>query len=176
MVMVNLLVEKCAGGMTSDDAKLSNHPADDEYKGNIGVQCLGLDLDPILIERATAKFSTNPPPPPSCVDYEKSISESTKGSHSVSTMAVFDVCDLCSESEHNDACSSFFGKEILASENDDEGRSVGRPRPLFHLTTIFSTTMWIHVHGGDDGLREFLKRACGWTRRFLLLEPQPSGW
>ena len=36
MVMVNLLVEKCAGGMLSDDA------ADDEYIGNIGIQCLGL--------------------------------------------------------------------------------------------------------------------------------------
>jgi len=36
MVMVNLLVEKCAGGMLSDGA------ADDEYIGNIGIQCLGL--------------------------------------------------------------------------------------------------------------------------------------
>eukprot|EP00571_Detonula_confervacea_P014587 CAMPEP_0172309012 /NCGR_PEP_ID=MMETSP1058-20130122/9434_1 /TAXON_ID=83371 /ORGANISM="Detonula confervacea, Strain CCMP 353" /LENGTH=117 /DNA_ID=CAMNT_0013021559 /DNA_START=46 /DNA_END=399 /DNA_ORIENTATION=- len=35
--------------------------------------------------------------------------------------------------------------------------------------------MWIHLHGGDDGLSEFIERACGWTKRFLLVEPQPSG-
>jgi hypothetical protein len=49
-------------------------------------------------------------------------------------------------------------------------------RPLFHLTTIFSTTMWIHVHSGDNGLRSFIERACHWTALFLLVEPQPSGW
>jgi hypothetical protein len=49
-------------------------------------------------------------------------------------------------------------------------------RRLFHLTTIFSTTMWIHVHSGDNGLRSFIERACHWTALFLLVEPQPSGW
>ena len=49
-------------------------------------------------------------------------------------------------------------------------------KQLFHLTTIFSTTMWIHVHSGDIGLKSFLERACLCTRRYLLIEPQPSGW
>jgi len=192
MAMARSLAEECAsddegggegeedkGGVTSTDS------TDDVSEGKIRVQCLGLDLDPALIERAAAKFSTDAPPSPSphascVVDDEKSTSENTKGTRRGGTRAAFEVCDLCSESEHNGACSSFFaGGGIVAGGNDDgdDGRRPDRaPRPLFHLTTIFSTTMWIHVHGGDDGLREFLERACGWTRRYLLIEPQPSGW
>ena len=161
---------------------MSTNSAADISEENIRVRCLGLDLDPTLIERAAAKFSTDAPPPPppppaSCVfDDEKSTSERTKVSRRVGTRAAFEVCDLCSESEHNGACSSFFGGEGIVAGGNDGGRPDRAPWPLFHLTTIFSTTMWIHVHGGDDGLREFLERACGWTRRYWLIEPQPSGW
>jgi SAM-dependent methyltransferase len=42
------------------------------------------------------------------------------------------------------------------------------------LTTLFSTTMWIHIHGGDDGLRRVLQQICACTRYWILLEPQPS--
>jgi hypothetical protein len=186
MAMARSLAEECAsdddegggggGGGEEKGGEISIDLADDVSEGNIRVQCLGLDLDPALIERAAAKFSTHAPPSPS----PHATSESTKGSRRGSTRAAFEVCDLCSESEHNGACSSFFaGGGIVAGGNDDgdDGCRPDRaPRPLFHLTTIFSTTMWIHVHGGDDGLREFLERACGWTRRYLLIEPQPSGW
>ena len=186
MAMARSLAEECAsdddegggdgGGGEEKGGVISIDLADDVSEGNIRVQCLGLDLDPALIERAAAKFSTHAPPSPS----PHATSESTKGSRRGSTRAAFEVCDLCSESEHNGACSSFFaGGGIVAGGNDDSGdggRPDRAPRPLFHLTTIFSTTMWIHVHGGDDGLREFLERACGWTRRYLLIEPQPSGW
>jgi hypothetical protein len=34
--------------------------------------------------------------------------------------------------------------------------------------------MWIHIHGGDEGLRRVLKKLCAQTRHFLLVEPQPS--
>jgi len=44
----------------------------------------------------------------------------------------------------------------------------------FHLTSIFSTTMWIHIHGGDKGLEKALGRACQCTKWFVLIEPQPS--
>ncbi len=191
MAMARSLAGECAsdddegGGGGGKGGVMSTNSAADISEENIRVRCLGLDLDPTLIERAAAKFSTDAPPPPppppaSCVfDDEKSTSERTKVSRRVSTRAAFEVCDLCSESEHNGACSSFFGGEgIVAGGNDgdDGGRPDWAPWPLFHLTTIFSTTMWIHVHGGDDGLREFLGRACGWTRRYLLIEPQPSGW
>lgn len=42
------------------------------------------------------------------------------------------------------------------------------------LTTIFSTTMWIHIHGGDEGLRRVMRDVCESTRFWILLEPQPS--
>jgi SAM-dependent methyltransferase len=42
------------------------------------------------------------------------------------------------------------------------------------LISLLSTTMWIHVHVGDDGLKAVLKQICRKTRRFLLIEPQPS--
>jgi Bicoid-interacting protein 3 (Bin3) len=42
------------------------------------------------------------------------------------------------------------------------------------LTTMFSTTMWIHIHGGDDGLRRVLQHICSITQYWILLEPQPS--
>jgi SAM-dependent methyltransferase len=42
------------------------------------------------------------------------------------------------------------------------------------LISLLSTTMWIHVHAGDDGLRAVLKQICEKTKRFLLIEPQPS--
>jgi hypothetical protein len=112
------------------------------------VRCLGLDLDPTLIQRATDKFSGK---------YGNDDSEK-----------VFKACNLCSDFEHNNACSSFF-----ASNNTQLDPT---PKEMFSLTTIFSTTMWVHIHGGDDGLKKFIERACGWTKQFLLIEPQRSGW
>ena len=42
----------------------------------------------------------------------------------------------------------------------------------FDLITCFSVTMWIHLHHGDDGLKDFLKFVCQNTKH-LLIEPQP---
>lgn len=44
------------------------------------------------------------------------------------------------------------------------------------MTSLLSTTMWIHVHAGDEGLRQVLEQACLKTKQFLLIEPQPSKW
>jgi hypothetical protein len=85
--------------------------------------------------------------------------------------ATFRTADLCSESEHNAAVMAFL--DPCTSETKDGGTAT--TQQIFDLTTIFSTTMWIHVHGGDEGLKSFLERACGWTKNFLLVEPQPSG-
>jgi SAM-dependent methyltransferase len=42
------------------------------------------------------------------------------------------------------------------------------------LTTVFSTTMWIHIHGGDQGLRRVLRRICQCTKLYIIMEPQSS--
>jgi hypothetical protein len=44
------------------------------------------------------------------------------------------------------------------------------------LLSLFSTTMWLHIHAGDDGFREIIKKLCAKTRGFFLIEPQPSKW
>jgi len=116
------------------------------------VRCLGLDIDSTLIERASNKFSCE------VVD-DKEKEE---------FMPVFKDCNLCSSDAHNNACSSFFADSTKTYQEKI-------PRKMFSLTTIFSTTMWIHIHSGDDGLTKFLERACGWTKKYLLIEPQHSG-
>jgi SAM-dependent methyltransferase len=42
------------------------------------------------------------------------------------------------------------------------------------LISLLSTTMWIHIQAGDDGLENLLKLLCKKSRRFLIIEPQPS--
>ena len=41
-----------------------------------------------------------------------------------------------------------------------------------HTDNVFSVTLWIHLHHGDDGLKDFLKYICKNTE-YLLIEPQP---
>jgi len=42
----------------------------------------------------------------------------------------------------------------------------------FHLATVFSVTMWVHLNHGDAGLGRFLRLLAA-RARWLLLEPQP---
>lgn len=42
------------------------------------------------------------------------------------------------------------------------------------LISLLSTTMWVHIHVGDEGLKQLLRTLCRKTTRYLLLEPQPS--
>ena len=118
------------------------------------VRCLGLDIDATLIQRASKKFS------------HKEIDDNLERTELI---PIFKDCNLCSNDEHNKACSSFFSDVPKTQQNII-------PREMFSLTTVFSTTMWIHIHSGDEGLTKFLERACGWTKKYLLIEPQHSGW
>lgn len=42
----------------------------------------------------------------------------------------------------------------------------------FDLITCFSTTMWIHLNHGDDGLQDLLQSMCRWADN-VIVEPQP---
>ena len=98
----------------------------------VEIQCLGLDIDPILIERANQKKCLN------------------------DLKATFDTCNVCDYEEYESKCQSFLSSKYK-----------------FDLTSLFSTTMWIHVHAGDEGLRNVIQRICQNTN-MLLVEPQSS--
>jgi hypothetical protein len=148
------------------------------------VKCLGLDIDPMLIERANSKFSIS-------VDSLANTKTDNKDQNTPkawcsNVLLSFKVANLCFAAEHNCETLSFAESTESNHKRNTKFPEIGPnpcqehediiPRPVFQLTTIFSTTMWIHVHAGDAGLKAFLERACGWTKNFLLVEPQPSGW
>ena len=144
----------------------------------VHLKCLGLDIDPELIRRATNKSQdiqlnqvsgTNPIP---------SSEESLKEQRDV----IFKECNICDKHEYLSICSSFLGNDTSMIINDKNGddpkkRTISNTdkETKFDLISIFSTTMWIHIHSGDDGLKEFLKRTCEMTNA-ILIEPQPSKW
>ena len=105
------------------------------------VNCLGLDIDPKLIERANSKCYGSP---------NKLDDDKSKAVH-----ATFKSANLCNAEEHNAATSAFVRKVEEESEGYQDADTI-IPHQVFDLTTIFSTTMWIHVHGGDEGLKAFL--------------------
>merc|ERR1712224_1073186 len=42
------------------------------------------------------------------------------------------------------------------------------------LISLLSTTMWIHIHTGDDGLKSVLEALCRKSRKYIIIEPQTS--
>jgi SAM-dependent methyltransferase len=106
----------------------------DQWKGSklqTKVTAKGIDIDPVLIQRAQEKWQ------------QKDLAE--------------------------DAIqASFKTVDMLSTENSEAQAFTA------DFTSIFSTTMWIHIHGGDEGLTRVLKKLCAQTRHFLLVEPQPS--
>jgi len=163
---------------TTRDELIVNKVSESKVVSSASVKVLGLDLDPMLIDRANNKLVS----PSDCSvggDKSKKVEEGLRFS---GIDATFKVCNLCSESEHNNAYTSYINDQNLqlkdTSTSTAEASTITQvpSTQLFDLTTIFSTTMWIHVHSGDEGLKSFIERACLCTRKFLLIEPQPSGW
>jgi SAM-dependent methyltransferase len=105
----------------------------DQLKGKLQtkVTVKGIDLDPVLIQRAQEKWQQN-------------------------------------ESADAAIQASFQEDDILSTEISETEAFTA------DFTSLFSTTMWIHIHGGDEGLTRVLKKLCAQTRHFLLIEPQPS--
>lgn len=46
----------------------------------------------------------------------------------------------------------------------------------FDMISLLSTSMWVHVHAGDDGLKELLCEMCSKAKTYIVIEPQPSKW
>ena len=94
---------------------------------NQAIHFVGIDMDPVLIERAKTKELAN---------------ESVTGD--------FIVGNICEDAS------------MLEQRVD--------------VTSMLSTTMWIHIHAGDEGLKSVLEKMCERTKQFILIEPQPSKW
>jgi len=145
------------------------------------VKCLGLDIDSKLIERANAKYSSSAAKTGEESNIDYTMVDTPK---SISVSASFKTANLCNAIEHNGSALSFGrvnGQKVYSKSDINKELNLNldeeiTPEQVFDLTTIFCTTMWIHVHAGDKGLEAFLKRACRWTKKFLLIEPQPSSW
>jgi Bicoid-interacting protein 3 (Bin3) len=109
----------------------------------------GYDIDPELVHRAQRKNL------PADDDDDKAILiNNNGGSDTLMIWPDFQVVDVLSVGNN-------------MNNNEDQ---------TFHLTSIFSTTMWIHIHGGDDGLCRVLGTLCRKTKHYLIVEPQPSKW
>jgi len=126
----------------------------DKLNGGDSMHCLGLDIDEQLISRAQAKKKSTQG------DNADADARIVNDGLEFQFGAEFEVCNLNDEDEHLEKSRAYL-------------KSIGKER--FDLTSIFSTTMWIHIHGGDEALIAFLKRTCSLTD-YLLVEPQPSKW
>lgn len=75
--------------------------------------------------------------------------------------------------------SAFYGVDFTKNDEIDKLRqtlATIHSIKQFHLVSVFSTTMWIHINGGDDGLCAFLESAKSFLEEngILLIEPQPT--
>lgn len=97
------------------------------------ISLIGVDLDPILIERARERNPRR-------------------------DRLTFECLDFLSEDQQSYETL----RKYLAQLN----------KTRFDVVFCFSVTMWIHLNYGDDGLEEFLSRACA-LAEMIVVEPQP---
>ena len=112
---------------------------------NTNIVCMGLDLDADLIRRAQIKVQKD-----TALLLPKIRAE-------------FSVLDVLNEDI-----------ELQQTTDSATNCTTSSLKYITDFTTIFSATMWIHIHGGDDGLRRVLQKLCSSTQYWILLEPQPS--
>lgn len=111
------------------------------------VECLGLDIDETLINRANKKYK------------EHNVSDDKNSTKHERIHATFDTCNIAMTHELESKCQSFLTTRMQKDRID--------------LISIFSTTMWVHIHHGDEGLISLIQSICSLCNH-LLIEPQPS--
>jgi SAM-dependent methyltransferase len=110
---------------------------------SISCSLLGVDIDPVLIERATSKFTATE---------DRSAVETAKGNPRV-LFKCFDILSVEFDEYLKDYCAE-------------------RGITAFDVVCCFSITMWVHLNSGDDGLERFLRKSVLLSDNFLIIEPQ----
>jgi len=154
---------------------------------NLKFNILGVDIDPILIQRATQAAANH-------FQTKNVISEKIKETE----VETSDDTEDKSKNDHPEDSEIEEGNKISENQTnvneeklvDDEVKFCvvdimsedGLKCIKSHLTTLnthkfdiiflFSVSMWIHLHHGDSGLDKLLE-ICSGLSRYTLLEPQP---
>ena len=84
----------------------------------------------------------------------------------------FEALDATNTPRFREVIKSFLSSTTKDSAGVDR-TCVKTLRPAVHLVTCFSTTMWVHVNLGDDGLHLFLGELANAADVALVVEPQP---
>jgi SAM-dependent methyltransferase len=117
------------------------------------LQVVGVDLDAELVQRATAKV--------------------VRTIQSKSQLASANSKKDDDNHENDSAVVSYEFRQADMTSLEQLEASI--PSQVT-LLSLFSTTMWLHIHAGDHGFREILNKLCAKTSHFVLVEPQPSKW
>eukprot|EP01039_Chlorochromonas_danica_P011077 gene11077-12336_t len=72
--------------------------------------------------------------------------------------------------------SRFFAVDFLDIISVEKLKEEVAREEGFHVVSIFSTTMWIHINHGDEGLHKFFQHALSFLSPAgsFLVEPQPT--
>jgi SAM-dependent methyltransferase len=90
------------------------------------------------------------------VDLDPSLIASARKKYADVTGATFECIDVMSED------FEILKNEILK----------GQDLQSFDIVSCFSTTMWIHLNFGDEGLKSFLTKLGNCSSSVLIIEPQ----
>ncbi|CAG9464555.1 unnamed protein product [Pedinophyceae sp. YPF-701] len=117
---------------------------------------LGIDIDPVLVRRAVRRLMA-----------ARNAAREERRGHAPTHGA---EATLLPPAERLDALKHvrFRAGDVLSLEGEV-------PRGTFGVVTCLSVTKWVHIHGGDDGLRRLLRLLAGAAEPggHVIVEPQP---
>ena len=155
-----------ASTLSTTTSSFASTTTDKASKSEATVTANGIDIDDKLIRRANRKHNND--------------ATTFMPMSSVPILPTFHVANVLS-SNFLSLLANNNNVPTPTSDHDDDNsnnnnNSMSSSSYLFDFASLFSTTMWIHIHGGDDGLRRALGNICRCTKSFVLVEPQPSKW
>jgi hypothetical protein len=144
------------GDLTMEVARALMHRSADTQK----IAVVGVDLDPQLIQRATQTYGC--------------------GQNDATTTTPQTTKDDDDDDSSRIVATHFVTANVLEDDNllplllMDNNNNNNNQNHCVNLLSLFSTTMWLHIHAGDEGFKRLLGKLCQQTKNFLLLEPQSS--